>query len=929
MASQMGKKDILKLKTNEYWITEKSDGCRMMFFGMIAHWFPMWYDELSDVAGTEKKLSPVPFEDSLALEHHYITARNAQQPSSDPFLLPSTRDIHWRVHTQPSEGCLEVVCEENHQTRRMARIKGCTFGYVFDRNYHLHLCIENWSVPTVATVARIAQQKPPLAETAANWTNFLCLYLLDGELLWSLRNERWHYSVFDIVALSQYCPKAKTTVATNFYDQPMSARFKAIDELIVSPLHAFRNAYNINSHTPTMFFVAKHFYPKAEVTSVLKNISKTEGNHYLYEGYEKNLNDGLVFTPEDPGLFSFKPGGAANLLKWKWPDKLTADFKIDPTSDYQDGIPIYVLQWYSRQGDQHFVYKRVPILTSPDIPYPTETCIAECGLDTEKGLWIITTIRTDKDRANGLPAVSSTLENIVQNFVSDDLVKYLTTPEGENMQAEAVVHECEAHFKLELHPYGRNEPQLQFTPERILEQTGPYKPRETWLSYVPLSHCYTSDHAQFDEEVGNQELVQAMRDDMPEGGFIRARFDRHRGRWQITSGNGVKERATAASLLDSLERMACQKQTKQPTETLKRPAPAAASNQKKPSRKRAVKQAEVQAAQLAQSEVGQHYNKVTNIQAKIGGSERSVLRKFNNWIKAVLVSLSVPTQAKNEAGFTVLDLCCGRGGDIGKWTIAGCDRYVGIDISKDAVLEARSRAEKHNHQQQNRFKGPQRGAPGTQHLTADFCHQDCFGDQVVPYFMRQSYPTPFFDVVSCQFAVHYAFESEAKVRQTLTNVTRYLKPKGWFVGTTVDERVVLSKLKEHGKLEKERVGEGRPCVAIENSQYRLEMLGNSPEPQGTYKVEYNFSLEESVQDCAEYLIRWDNFVRLAAEFGLREPIELPGTSNFMDFWRRYRDDPAHQETWQRVVGVDPDEETQETAGLYRVFMFQKGLDAYA
>lgn len=42
-----------------------------------------------------------------------------------------------------------------------------------------------------------------------------------------------------------------------------------------------------------------------------------------------------------------------------------------------------------------------------------------------------------------------------------------------------------------------------------------------------------------------------------------------------------------------------------------------------------------------------------------------------------------------------------------------------------------------------------------------------------------------------QFCMHYAFETEAKVRMMLQNVARYLKPGGVFVGTIPDAKNLL------------------------------------------------------------------------------------------------------------------------------------------
>jgi mRNA (guanine-N7-)-methyltransferase len=43
-----------------------------------------------------------------------------------------------------------------------------------------------------------------------------------------------------------------------------------------------------------------------------------------------------------------------------------------------------------------------------------------------------------------------------------------------------------------------------------------------------------------------------------------------------------------------------------------------------------------------------------------------------------------------------------------------------------------------------------------------------------------------FDIVSMQFCLHYAFESESKARMMLENVTRYLRPGGVLLGTIPD-----------------------------------------------------------------------------------------------------------------------------------------------
>ena len=82
------------------------------------------------------------------------------------------------------------------------------------------------------------------------------------------------------------------------------------------------------------------------------------------------------------------------------------------------------------------------------------------------------------------------------------------------------------------------------------------------------------------------------------------------------------------------------------------------------------------------NQVASHYNAV----ASEGHAQRSEsrivnLRKFNNWVKSVLINLHT------RPGDCVLDLCCGKGGDLTKWVKAQIGYYVGADVAEVSVRE--------------------------------------------------------------------------------------------------------------------------------------------------------------------------------------------------------------------------------------------------
>lgn len=72
--------------------------------------------------------------------------------------------------------------------------------------------------------------------------------------------------------------------------------------------------------------------------------------------------------------------------------------------------------------------------------------------------------------------------------------------------------------------------------------------------------------------------------------------------------------------------------------------------------------------------VADHYNSRPNLQPAYRG--RSViihLRDFNNWVKSVLIREFV-----SQRNLKVLDLACGKGGDLFKWDKASVSHVTGI-----------------------------------------------------------------------------------------------------------------------------------------------------------------------------------------------------------------------------------------------------------
>lgn len=295
-----------------------------------------------------------------------------------------------------------------------------------------------------------------------------------------------------------------------------------------------------------------------------------------------------------------------------------------------------------------------------------------------------------------------------------------------------------------------------------------------------------------------------------------------------------------------------------------------------------------------------HYNQRANtsveqrVESPIFG-----LKAFNNWVKSVLIAKFTRTVLDNPPRGPlrgkVLDLGCGKGGDLRKWEKARIAEYVALDVAAVSVDHARARWQKMG--SRNRFR-------------AEFAAADCFVESIDNVLPPEVFATPF-DVVSMQFCMHYAFESEAKAEAMMRNVASHLRPGGVFLGTIPNPDQLLDQLAQGER-------------AWGNSVYRITFDSAEGE-RPVYGDRYQFFLQDAVDDVPEYVVRWDNFLTLARRHGL----ELQYREEFHDVFEAERDDAEFGPLLEHMKVVDKageshmDEDQWEAANIYIAFAFIK------
>ncbi|GAO49409.1 hypothetical protein G7K_3559-t1 [Saitoella complicata NRRL Y-17804] len=303
-----------------------------------------------------------------------------------------------------------------------------------------------------------------------------------------------------------------------------------------------------------------------------------------------------------------------------------------------------------------------------------------------------------------------------------------------------------------------------------------------------------------------------------------------------------------------------------------------------------------------------HYNERPEVGREARESSPIIrLRGFNNWVKSCLISKFVTDEDTHRSAYChgsrrgpwVLDMGCGKGGDLLKWQKARISRYVGVDIAEISIMQARDRYR------------DLRGRP----FDADFHAVDCFSEPLINI-LGPNHPS--FDVISMQFCMHYAFQSEDKVRCMLSNVSRWLRPGGILIGTIPSSDTIVDKVKALKSGEK---GWG-------NSIYRVEFQG---EPQTTFRPpwghSYRFFLKDAVEDVPEYVVPWEAFRALATEYDL----SMLYRRGFHDVFHDEKDDRNLGPLLDRMLKLQHDESREnlvsgdewDAAGFYLAFAFRK------
>ena len=188
-----------------------------------------------------------------------------------------------------------------------------------------------------------------------------------------------------------------------------------------------------------------------------------------------------------------------------------------------------------------------------------------------------------------------------------------------------------------------------------------------------------------------------------------------------------------------------------------------------------------------------YYQKITNL--------GKIFREYHGWIKSIIIYSYCAQGKENMDGKnkkkSVWDIGCGRGGDIMKFYHTRVGEYIGTDIDYEGLFGAIDSSTVRYQSNVNKY-------PDFTKMT--FIQAD--GGTLMDSSLQEKKITNMtndnkklidkiftkdrkFDIINCQFSIHYLFDSNESMNTLITNIKSYLKVDGYLICTLFDPKQVM------------------------------------------------------------------------------------------------------------------------------------------
>ena len=233
---------------------------------------------------------------------------------------------------------------------------------------------------------------------------------------------------------------------------------------------------------------------------------------------------------------------------------------------------------------------------------------------------------------------------------------------------------------------------------------------------------------------------------------------------------------------------------------------------------------------------------------------------------------------------SLLELACGKGGDMPRWIKHDFSVIVGIDLYEDNIENKNNGAIKRYLDNRKKY---------TDNTKMYFLAGDCGKNIKDGSFTSGFYENIFkvlwnndktvninrtlessslgicnqgFDIISCQFAIHYFFKDTSSLNSFVLNLSENIKENGFFIGTCLDGKSIFDNLLAIEKDSKiEHLIDNLPLWSIKKL-YEHSRMKNDDTSLGMEIDVFVASIGESQR---EYLVNFSYFVSVMEKYGFQ------------------------------------------------------------